>query len=145
FVPTVPRGMLGRAKAYLAIAGNQAGAIRKRLLVQNFKDGTRTGTYWGDGSAVTGYRPDDAPGYSKEIATTVIATIRTDMDAFSEAESAVLINHGYLLADIAIETHAPALAGQATPKQVPFPEWMDEDKARAALKDSGRRRLFGRY
>jgi hypothetical protein len=32
------------------------------------------------------------------------------MDAFSDAEIAVLMNHGYLLANIAIEVHVPHLS-----------------------------------
>ena len=46
------------------------------------------------------------PGYSKGFAMDVIANIRTDLDAFSEVEQAVLMNHGYALIDAAIRTHA---------------------------------------
>ncbi|MEW6284302.1 MAG: hypothetical protein AB1758_37150, partial [Candidatus Eremiobacterota bacterium] len=60
------------------------------------------------------------------------------------AEIAVLVNHGYLVADIAIEVHAPHLAAQAPAKQVPYPDWLEEGQARAALKDSHRRRWLGR-
>ena len=41
FVAAVPKGMLGRAKAYLAVSGKQAGALRKRLLIGQFQ--TRRG------------------------------------------------------------------------------------------------------
>ena len=109
FVAAVPKGMCGRVKAYLAVNGKQAGALRKRLLIGHFQDKVRQGTYWGIGSAVRRYRPDTQPGYGKEFATGTIAPIRTDMDAFSEAEIAVLMNHGYLLADIALAVHTPQL------------------------------------
>jgi hypothetical protein len=44
------------------------------------------------------------------------------------------MNHSYLLADIAIEVHAPQLVVIRKEKQVPYPEWLDEGRARAALK-----------
>lgn len=66
------------------------------------------------------------------------------MDAFSDAEIAVLENHGYLLADIAIEVHAPQLKSISAPKKIPYPDFMDEDKVSSALRDSHERRWFGR-
>ena len=145
FAASVPKGVHGRIKSYIAISGKQAGAIRKRLLISQFQDGIKQGTYWGVGSAVSRYRSDVEFGYSKEFAANIIASIRTDMDAFSEAEIAVLMNHGYLLVDIALGVHAPQLIGQTVERQVPYPEWLDEDRAKDALKDSGKIRWLGRY
>lgn len=144
FVPAVPKGMLGRAKAYLGVMGKQVGAVRKRLLVGQFRDKVRRGTYWGIGSAVQSYRRDVQPGYTKGFAAEVIAAIRTDLDAFSEAEIAVLMNHGYLLADIAIQTHASHLVPSPPEKRAPYPDWLDERRAREALKDSYKRSWWGR-
>ena len=39
FVAGVPRGLIGNLKAYLAIQGKQAGAVRKRLLIAQFEIG----------------------------------------------------------------------------------------------------------
>jgi NTE family protein len=74
-----------------------------------------------------------------------IATIRTDLDSFSEAEAAVLENHGYWLADTAIQKHVHALMPATVPAlNVPHPEWAgSEDKIREALKDSSKRTLLG--
>ena len=66
------------------------------------------------------------------------------MDAFSDAEIAVLENHGYLLADVAVEVHAPQLKAISAPKQIPYPDFMDEGKVRSALRHSDERRWFGR-
>jgi hypothetical protein len=66
------------------------------------------------------------------------------MDAFSDAEIAVLMNHGYLLADIALAVHTPQLVALSSEKQVPFPEWMGEGRARDALRQSGDRSWLGR-
>ena len=63
-------------------------------------------------------------GYSKALARDVIAEIRTDLDAFTDAEAAVLENHGYLLADAALRRHVPALLRDPVPPaQVPHPDW----------------------
>jgi hypothetical protein len=57
----------------------------------------------------------------------------------------VLENHGYLMADAAIVRHVEALLPAPVPAlSVPHPEWMDEARVRAALRDSGRRRFLGR-
>lgn len=143
FVAATPKDLFGRLNAYLEITGKQAGSLRKRQLIADFCEKRRAGAYWGISSAASKYRPD-AEGYSNELAETIIARVRTDMDAFSDGEIGVLANHGYLLADIAIEVHAPQLKAISTPKRMPFPEYFDEAKARTALRHSHERRWFGR-
>src|SRR5262249_41916080 len=61
---------------------------RKRWLLSNFIDGELKGTYWGIDSSVEHY-PQTPPsfGYSQELSRDVIAVIRTDYDAFSDAEA----------------------------------------------------------
>jgi NTE family protein len=135
------KNLIWRVKRYASIQGNQVDALRKRWLMSNFIAGTLKGTYWGVGGSVSHY---DAPGgYSPALAALVRA-IRTDLDAFSEAEAAVLENHGYLLADAAVLRHARFLCPGSWPtSNVPHPEWMDENRMKLALRDSGKRRIFG--
>ena len=72
--------------------------------------------------------------------------VRTDLDAFSPAEMAVLENHGYALAAAAVTTHLADLAAPDAPAAAPpHPEWTDEDRVRAALADSWKRKLLGRW
>jgi NTE family protein len=149
FVAATPSDLFGRLNAYLEIVGKQGGSLRKRQLMADYRNKKRAGTYWGISSAPSSYQTRSsyqtpAQGYSKQLAETVISRVRTDMDAFSDAEIAVLENHGYLLADIAIEVHAPQLKTISAPKQVPHPEYLDEAKVRSALKHSHERRWFGR-
>ena len=73
-----------------------------------------------------------------------IAPIRIDLDEFSEAERAVLENHGYLMAEIALRSHAGKLLPNGPPPEVPFPRWMSETDAAAALHDSWKTKLFAR-
>ena len=81
------------------VIGNQALAVRKRWLVASFEDGLYRGAYWGIGTEIEGY-PQHGQGYSG-IVLDRLRAVRTDLDAFSEEEQLVLINHGWVLADAA--------------------------------------------
>ncbi|HVH69706.1 MAG TPA: patatin-like phospholipase family protein [Candidatus Dormibacteraeota bacterium] len=140
-------------KRWLAIPENQALAVRKRWLISSFGDPSPNGldgTFWGIGSAREKYKLPGggqlSGGYSKDLATEVIGCIRTDLDAFSEVEAAVLENQGYWLADAGVWVHLPPpLRPDPYPALVlPHPEWADEQKVREALKDSWKRTLLGR-
>jgi NTE family protein len=140
------RGVLWRLQRYFAIASNQGHALRKRWLISNFLTNQMQGAYWGIGST-SGHYGTETPSYSESLAQDVIAEIRTDLDAFSPAESAVLENHGYLLAEAAIQAHlgtAFPAPGPPPALVIPHPEWMDEDEVRRALATSGRSRCLGR-
>jgi NTE family protein len=139
------RGLIWRVERYSAIAQNQAHAVRVRWLIDSFTSNEFGGAYWGVGSAPSSY-DTSYPGYTKALAMDVISRIRTDLDAFSDAEAAVLENHGYWLAEAALRKHVPALVTPgAPPPRAPNPEWTDEAKVRTALRDSSRRQIpFGR-
>lgn len=85
-------------------------------------------------------------GYPAGLVEETIATVRTDLDAFGEAEQAVLENHGYLAADAALRERGLHLAGGIAlgPPHPPHPRWMDADRVREALAASSRRRPLGR-
>ena len=147
------KGLIWNVKRWLAIPENQALAVRKRWLISSFQsqaDDGLNGTFWGVGSARESYKLPDgsklAGGYSKKLAAEVIGCIRTDLDAFSEAEAAVLENHGYGLADAGVSVHLqPPLRPDPFPLLVvPHPEWADEQKVREALQDSWKRTIWGR-
>ena len=93
---------------YIEIPENQALAVRKRWLISNFVSGQMKGTYWGIGGTVAEY--DLEGGYSEDVVRNFIAAIRTDLDSFSDAEACVLENHGYALADAAIQNASGAAA-----------------------------------
>ncbi len=144
--PEPDQNFLWRLARYISVVYNQAGDLRKRWLISNFIAGAMDGAYWGIGSSPSNYGVRSVAGYSKDLARKVIAVVRTDLDAFSEAEIAVLENHGYLLADAAIRAHLPQLVPpNAPPAKVPYPDWMEEAKVRTALAGSRRRTLLGRW
>jgi NTE family protein len=146
FDPEPDRGLFRRLKRYTDIVGNQVGALRKRWLISSFISDELEGTYWGIGSLVGNYDAQDQPAYPPALVENVISEMRTDLDAFSQAESKVLINHGYILADTAIRKHQPQLiAVSPTPDlEIPHPGWMDAEKVEEALKESHKRTLLGR-
>jgi hypothetical protein len=44
-----------------------------------------------------------------------------------------------------VSSHLKELVDEASPVQIPHPEWMDETKVREHLKDSNKRKLLGRW
>jgi NTE family protein len=141
FVVRPDTGLLGRIGRYIAIQYNQTVALRERWLIASYQRGDYAGAFWGAKSARASYGLSG--GYSKDLARDVISQIRTDLDGFTDAEQCVLENHGYLLADAAIVKHASQLGPVAAPLQIPYPEWMDETRVRAALKDSRKLKILG--
>lgn len=144
------KDLLWRIQRYQAVQELQCRALRRRWLIANFEQEVMDGTYWRTAGARSSYDPQDSTGYSKKLAMDVIAEVRTDLDAFSDAEAAVLENHGYLMADKAARTHCPGVARTpSAPLQPPFEEWLPpkkpEDAIRRALADSHKRKVpFGR-
>jgi NTE family protein len=140
-----PMKHLGR---YLEVQGRQASALRKRWLVAGFLRKEMRGVYLGIGSCVTTFDPA-ARGYGKDLVDEVISEVRTDLDCFSDAEAAVLENHGYLLADAALRVYGDDAWRDAGPwpkLQIPHPEWMDAAKVRKAMRRSDKRvAVVGRW
>jgi NTE family protein len=128
---------------------NQSQVVQKRWVISSFISGQMSGTYWDIESSPMHYLKEPGrtcfSGYTPALARDVIAQIRTDYDAFSRAEMAVLENHGYFMVDAAARAHLAALNPRSEPLRVPHPAWMDETKIRAALMNSGKKRLFGRW
>ncbi len=117
--------------------------IRRRRLVSGFVGGQISGTFWSISSAPSSYRIPF--GYSKSLARDVLCTMRASLDPVTDAEAAVLLNHGYLTADAALRTHASQLLPRIVPLlQVPVPGWSPADpdierRVRIAFAGSARR------
>jgi hypothetical protein len=96
----------------------QATDVRKRWLIANFILGELQGAYWGIASFPSSYGA--AVGYPDKLIAEVISQVRIDLDVFSDAEIAVLENHGYFMADVALARHASGLL-DAPPAPRPAP------------------------
>jgi len=141
------KGILWRLPRYAAVAGKQSLAVRRRWLMSNFILGEIDGTYWGIGSSTDKYVDDPSlatTGYGRELVDNFVSEVRTDFDAFTTAEMAVLENHGYSMAEAAVRRYAPALVvPNALPFAMPYPDWLDENRVKEALEDSSKIKLFG--
>jgi NTE family protein len=136
-------GAIRRLFRYTSIIGNQAAAIRKRWLISSLATGRLEGAYWGVGSTTD--RHGASGGYPLDLVTDVIVRVRTDLDAFSPPEIRVLENHGYLMADAAIQRRVPRVIRVHAPLAVPYPDWMDGERVRNALRSSDARTFLGRW
>ena len=81
-------------------------------------------------------------GYPEELLRSHIGEIRTDMDSFTKAESKILENHGYFMADVAIRRHARHLGDISTEFRVPHRDVLEERSVRDALRVSHSRLHF---
>lgn len=146
FKPEPDVGWLWSALRQGVILLEQATEVRKRWLVSDFIRGELQGAYWGIASKPGSYEHEPPPGaYSPELIRDFIAPIRIDLDVFSAGEIAVLENHGYLMAEVALQRHGRVLVdADWNEAQVPHPEWMDEERAKDALRSSGKTRIFFR-
>jgi NTE family protein len=129
---------------YSSALSRQSDSLRIRMLQTVWSDTAEApafnGTRW---HIAAGATDKSAPlpgrvGYKETLAKSSIATIRTDLDAFSEGEMSILENHGYCNADYQLRLKMPALVGNSPPVP-PYADWMDEQKAKDALRDSGKR------
>ncbi len=129
--------VLGRMLRILGIATGGGQSVRSRWLLASFARGVQDGATWALDAVVPG-------SYPRAVVERINA-IRTDLDAFSEAEQHILERHGYLVANAAIAAHAPALVSDPAPLRPPHGDVADPAVAAAALADSARRRLLGRF
>lgn len=81
-------------------------------------------------------------GYPEELLQSHVGEIRTDMDSFTKAESKILENHGYFMADLAIRRHARHLGDMDTEFKVPHRDVLDVETVRSALRVSHSRLRF---
>ena len=103
----------------LDITVNQTRALRKRQLINDFKNNIRKGTYWGIATHINDYDLPDAMVKDNEN-TAALKGIRTRLDSFSEKEQGQLINWGYALCDAAIRKHVQT--NLPAPDGFPIPE-----------------------
>ena len=146
FKPDPNVGWLWSALRQGVILLEQATEVRKRWLVANFIEETMKGAYWGIASRPASYELETEPtAYTYPLIRDFIAPIRIDLDVFSPGEIAVLENHGYLMADVALRKHGEGVVTDPPPETaVPHPEWLDEVRAANALRESGTTRIFFR-
>jgi NTE family protein len=125
-----------RLMRYTSVVQGQAHAVRTRMFFTGITSDWHEGTVWGIGTTLDGR----GTGYSDDLVGQRISRIRTDLNRFTDAEQRILENHGYCVAEHRLREKAPHLIpADAPPAAPPHPEWMDEAKARRALRASHKR------
>jgi NTE family protein len=102
----------------LDITVNQARALRKRRLIDDFKAQVRKGAYWGIATHIDHYGLPDAMVKDNAV-TASLQHVRTRLNPFSEKEQGQLINWGYALCDAAIRRYVQG--GLPAPASFPCP------------------------
>jgi len=137
-------GPYARVTRSLDITANQVGAQRRRWLIEALesKDINLDGAYWGLRSRVANFGIAGAPSYGDDVLP-LIEQIRTDLDPFTDGEIGVLVNHGYALANVALQRWTRPLLPERIPKFAwPFPDFVDDDAALAAVNESSERGIL---
>ena len=135
------QGIIQRLRRAADISMEQAGSVHRRWLVADFLGGRRSAAIWTIHSRLTDFPLPDGQGYPEDVCK-LIHRIRTDLDAFSEAEIGCLENHGYSLADAALRSRAPAIC--ANPRVAfgwPHQEWSSEASLEEQLVCSHSRKI----
>ena len=108
-----------QAYRVLGVIDNQVRSLRKRQLIDGFKAGLRTGTYWGIRSDIADYDlPDSLP--CPVASTKALAGISTRLAALGALEQERLVNWGYAVCDTALRKHVAP--GMLAPKGFPYPD-----------------------
>jgi len=149
----VSRTPVLRHLRYTSLFSRGVLALRKRWLMSLISARPRCGLQDREGCVMTrrpgtlhcghyvgmSSRRRSGTGYSERVVEQRINRIRTDLDRFTEAEIAVLENHGYLIAHARLNTDSRLLRTKLQPPAEPYPAWMDENKVMQALQRSHRR------
>lgn len=101
---------------------NQALALRKRMLVNEYRRGALKGAFWAINTPITDYQVAALPVAPEKIAD--LSAIRTRLDRFKEQEQCELINWGYAVSDAAVRAYAPHVAKTAVDNpKLPYPRY----------------------
>ena len=65
-----------------------------------------------------------------------VSQVRTDLDAFSDAEARILENHGYMIAEATVSSWGQALNPKEYAYTVPHPEYLEPERVREAPAES---------
>jgi NTE family protein len=140
-IPNSGQALITRLKRVADISMAQVAAVRKRWLVADFLEKTRSGAIWTLHTLIEDFKLADSCGYGPD-ARRLLHRVRTDLDSFTAGEMACLENHGYSLADAALRSRARNLCSHpAAPFRWPHEGWREDDRLRQTLCNSATRRI----
>jgi NTE family protein len=117
--PEPKKDWAGHMFRILQVIDNQVRSIRKRQLIDSFKNGSRNGTYWGIRTNIADYKLQnvmDCP-FDK---TMELANVKTRLKKLDSVTQERLINWGYAVCDAAIRKHVNGSFD--APQNFPYPK-----------------------
>lgn len=110
------RDWVRHARRILDLVDNQVRSLRKRQVIQSFKDGVREGAYWGIRTNILDYELADALECPFDQ-TTNLANTPTRLKRLDSPVQDRIINWGYAVCDAAMRKHVD----QSLPRPSAFP------------------------
>lgn len=100
----------------LSIIDNQVRSLRKRQVIDSYKQGVRKGTYWGIRTNIADYQLPNAMNcpFAKTI---VLANVATRLKALDATLQEKIINWGYAVSDAGLRRHVDG----TLPAPIAFP------------------------
>ncbi|NRF71218.1 patatin-like phospholipase family protein [Aquincola sp. S2] len=105
------------------IALNQALALRKRMLINEYQSGRLKGSFWAIDTPISDYSPSPPALRVSPEKIADLSAIRTRLDRFKEQEQCELINWGYAVCDAAVRAHSPQVIARESAPQLPYPKF----------------------
>jgi NTE family protein len=102
----------------LSLIDNQVRSLRKRQLIEGYKNGTRKGTYWGIRTNIADYGLPDAFTCPHDL-TLELAETPTRLKRMPDQLQERLINWGYAVCDAALRKHVDTTLPR--PSGLPYP------------------------
>lgn len=120
--PKIKTDWLSQANIALEIAIDQARNIRKRWLIEQFKEKKKKGAYWGIASEVANFELGDTMAIDKNKANT-LKNVPTRLAPFDKGVDFRLINWGYAISDTALRKWCGGLLGSHVLPNWPEPKY----------------------
>lgn len=117
--PEPKKDWAGHMFRILQVIDNQVRSLRKKQLIDSFKNGARNGTYWGIRTNIADYELTNAMDCPFDK-TKELAKVKTRLKKLDSATQERLINWGYAVCDAALRRHVDSSLN--TPEDFPYPE-----------------------
>lgn len=121
----VARNWLGHMLRVTSVINNQVRSLRRRQLIASFaqpvESGGRAGAYWSTSSDPSNYPESNTLVPVSDRVRRHLSEINTDLRPLSDDDRRKLVNWGYVITDIAINSWVTG-EDAALSKAVPFPD-----------------------
>jgi len=117
--PRPKKNWIGHLFRIFQMVDSQVRSLRKRQVIDSFKNGSRQGTYWGIRTNIVDYNLTDAMNCPHEK-TMELGRIKTRLKKLKSMDQERLINWGYAVCDAAMRKHVDG--NYEPPKGFPYPK-----------------------